>query len=77
MKMLIEEATVRHVKAIHYSALTAIRVGIGKATSVDTNPGFWPVVLETFSERKLRKGEKDRAERRVRDDIGGRKTPTS
>ena len=70
---MMEEAATRHVKAIHYSALTAIRVGIGKATSVDTNPGFWPVVLETFSERKVKKGEADRAERRVRDDTGWRK----
>ena len=59
MKMLMKEVAARHVEAIHYSASTRIRVGVRKAIGVDTNPGFWPVVLETFSKRKVKKGEPD------------------
>ena len=68
MKMLIKEVAARHVEAIHYLASTSIPMGVGKAISDDSNPGFWPVVLETISERKVKKGEADRAERRVCDD---------
>mgnify|MGYP007109629560 FL=1 len=77
MKMLMKEVAARHVEAIHYSASTRIRVGVRKAIGVDTNPGFWPVVLETFSERKVKKGEADRAERRVCDDTRWRKIPST
>ena len=42
----------------------------GKAGNADTNPRFWPVVLETFSERRLKKGEVDRVEKQVCDVIG-------
>ena len=56
---------------------TSIGVGVGKATNADTNPGFWPVVLETISERKVKKGEADRAERRVCDDTRWRKIPST
>ena len=76
MKMLMKEVAARHVEAIHYSASRSIRVGIGKATIVDTNPGFWSVVLETFFERKVKKGEANRAERRVCDDTRWRKIPS-
>ena len=62
---------------MHYSASLVIRVGIRKATSADINPEFWPVVVETFSGRKLKKGEADRGERRVLDDTGWRKRPAS
>ena len=75
--MLMKEVAARYVEDIHYSASTSIRVGVGKAISVDTSPGFWPVVRETFSERKLKKGEEDRVERQVRDDTGWRKIPAS
>ena len=54
---MMEEVVSRHVEAIHYLAS-------------DANPGFWPVVLETFSEMKLKKGEVDRAERHVREVAG-------
>ena len=37
----------------------------GKAGNADTNPRFWPVVLETFSERRLQKGKADRTKKRV------------
>ena len=77
MKRLKGESTPRHIKAIHYSVLTGIHVGIGRATSTHTNPGFWPMVMETFSERKLKKGEADRAERRVCNDTGWTKIPAS
>ena len=65
----MEEAAPRHLKVIHYSALAGIRVG-GKAANADTNPKFWPMVLEIFSKRRLKKGEADRAEKQVRDVIG-------
>ena len=70
MKRLMEEATARHVEAIHHSASTGIHVGVGKATSVDTNPGILLVVLETLSERKVKNKAVDRAERQVHDDTG-------
>ena len=69
MKRLMEEAAVRHVEAIHYSASADIRVG-GKVDTPDTHPGFWPVVLETFSGGRLQKGEAERAEKRVCEVIG-------
>ena len=47
-----------------------IHVGVGKATSVDTNPGILLVVLETLSERKVKNKAVDRAERQVHDDTG-------
>ena len=65
----MEEAAPRHLKVIHYSALAGIRVG-GKAANADTNPKFWPMVLEIFSKRRLKKGEVDRAEKQVCDVIG-------
>ena len=77
MNMLMKDVAARHVKAIHYSASTSIRVGVGKAISADTNPEFWPVVLETFSERKVKKVEADFAERRVCDDTRWRKIPST
>ena len=43
MKRLMEEAATQHVEDIHYSSLTGIRVGEGKATSPYTNLGFLPV----------------------------------
>ena len=52
-----------HVEAMHYSASTVIRVGIRKPTTADINPKFWHVVVETFSGRKLKKGDANRAER--------------
>ena len=64
MKSLMEEAATRHIEAIHYSASVGIRVG-GKVAKLDTNPGFWPLVLETFFGGRLQKGEEDRAEKRV------------
>ena len=75
--MLIKEVAARHVEAIHYSASTSIRVGVGKAISADTNPRFWLVVLETFSERKVKKGEADRTEWQVCDDTRWRKIPST
>ena len=72
MKRVMEEVVGRHVEAINYSASADIRVGEEKATSPDANPVFWLVVLETFSERKLKKGEADNAERQVREVTGWR-----
>ena len=69
MKRLMEEAATRHVEAIHYSALADIHVG-GRVAKTDTNPGFKPVVLETFSGGRLQKGEADRVEKRVRNVTG-------
>ena len=58
-------------------ALTDICLGIRKATSADINPEFLTVVVETFSGKKLEKGEADRGERQVCDDTGRRKKPAS
>ena len=52
MKRLMEEATTRHVEAVHYSALAGIRVG-EKEVKPDSTPGFWPVILETLSGGRL------------------------
>ena len=62
MKRVIEEVVARHIKAIHNLASTDIRVGGEMAISFDANPGFWTVVLETFSKKKLKKAEVDRTE---------------
>ena len=62
MKRLMDEVVAWYVEAMHYSASTAIRVDVGKATSIDRNPEFWPVVLETFSKKNLKKGEVGRLE---------------
>ena len=64
-----EVAKVENVEAIHYSALADIHVG-GRVAKTDTNPGFKPVVLETFSGGRLQKGEAERAEERVREVTG-------
>ena len=69
MKRLMEEAAARHIEAIHYSASASIRVG-EKAAKPDSNPGFWPVILETLSGGRLQKGEAERAEERVREVTG-------
>ena len=69
MKRLMEEAATQHIEAIHYSASVGICVG-GKATNTDINPGFWLMVLETFSEKRLKKEEVDHTEKRVRDVTG-------
>ena len=71
--MLMKEVAARHVEAIHYSASTSIRVGVGKAISADTNPMFWLVVLDAFSKRKMQMGEADHAEMRVHHDTRWRK----
>ena len=63
--------TTRHVEAIHYSTSTNIRVGGEHRTSSVNNTGFWPVVLEGFSGKKLMKEEADCAKRRVREVTGG------
>ena len=75
MNRLMEEDSARHVKAIHYSASIDIHVCVGEATSVDINLGFWPVVLETFSKRKLKKGKAHREERRGKDQFRRRRVP--
>ena len=63
MKRLMDEVVAWYVEAMHYSASTAIRVDVGKATSIDRNPEFWLVVLETFSGREVKKGPSDCLER--------------
>ena len=67
MKRIMEEAATRHIEAIHYSALVGIRVGKEKSSGSGNDAGFWPVILEGFSRKKLKKEEVDRAMRRVRE----------
>ena len=65
MKSIMEEAATRHIEAIHYSASAVIRVGGERGTGFGANTGFWLVILEGFSGKKLKKEETDRAEKRV------------
>ena len=59
----------RHAETRHYSASAGIRVG-GENAKTGKDTGFWPVVLEGFSRKRLVKEEADCAERRVREVTG-------
>ena len=52
---MVEEAVTRHAETIHYSVLAGIQVGGENGTGSGTDTGFWLVVLEGFSGKKLRK----------------------
>ena len=70
MKRIMEEAAIRHVKAIHYSASASTRVGGDNCDGMGKDTRFWPVILQGFSGKKLVREETDRMERRVREVIG-------
>ena len=70
MKRIMEEAATHHVEAIHYSILAGICVSGEKATGSGAESGFWPLLLEGFHGKKLKKEEVNRAERRVREVTG-------
>ena len=61
MKRLMEEATTRHVEAVHYLTSANIRFREEKNTKMGNNARFWRVLLEGFSRKKLKKEETDRA----------------
>ena len=59
MKRLMEEATARHVEAIHYSASARIQVGSDEGRKMKDS-GFSALVLEGLAAIQLRKEEADR-----------------
>ena len=58
---MMEEATTRHVEAVHYLTSANIRFREEKNTKMGNNARFWRVLLEGFSRKKLKKEETDRA----------------
>ena len=69
MTRLMEEATTRHIKAVHYSASASICIG-ENPTKPNSKPGFLPVILETLFGGRLQKGEAECADQRVREVTG-------
>ena len=70
MKRIMEEATTRHVEALHYSASARIRVGGERGTGSGVEAGFWLFVLEGFSGKKLKNEKADRTEKQVQEVTG-------
>ena len=61
MKRLMEEVVARNTVAIHYSASIGIWVGEEKSIGSGGDIGFWPMILESFSKKKLKKEEANQA----------------
>ena len=70
MKRLMEEAMAQHVEAIHYSASAGMRAKSEKSINSGGDAGFWLIVLEGFSWKRLKKNEVDRIERQVQRSLG-------